>query len=54
MREFTVTIHNEAVIKKLVAKGRKKGEYISKLIEADIRLEQLERRVNEIAKELGK
>lgn len=46
--KFNITIKNEAVIKKLDSLGRKKGEYISKLIEADIRLEQLEQRVKEL------
>ena len=50
MREFTVTIHSAAVIKKLVSLDRKKGEYISKLIEADIRLEQIEARLKELEK----
>lgn len=45
---FTITIRSEKSIKKLESLGRKKGEYIGRLIEADIRLEELEKRVKEL------
>jgi len=48
MQEFTITIHSEAVIKKLESLKRKKGEYISKLVEENIRLENIERRLKEL------
>ena len=48
MKIFTITIHNEAVIKKLESLDKKKGKYISKLIEHEIRLEEMERRLTEI------
>jgi hypothetical protein len=46
--KFTVTIIGDKAIDKLESLGRKKGEYISRLIEADIRLEDLERRLKEL------
>jgi hypothetical protein len=48
MQIFTITIHNKAVIDKLISLDKKKGKYISRLIEADIRLGELERRVKEL------
>lgn len=48
MQIFTITIHNESVIKKLEAMGRKKGEYISRVIEEDIKFEELEKRIKEL------
>ncbi|MFA5305967.1 MAG: hypothetical protein WC365_00820 [Candidatus Babeliales bacterium] len=48
MQIFTITIHNKAVINKLVSLDKKKGAYISRLVEQDIRLGELERRVKEL------
>jgi len=48
MAQFTVEIKSIKAIKKLKSLGRKKGEYISSLIENDIRLEELEKRVERI------
>jgi signal-transduction protein with cAMP-binding, CBS, and nucleotidyltransferase domain len=45
---FTITIRSEKAIKKLESLGRKKGEYISRLIETDIRLEEIEKRLKEL------
>ena len=50
MAQFTIVIKSEAATKKLDSLGRHKGEYISKLIEADIRLEDIERRLKELEK----
>ena len=46
--KFTVTIIGDKAIGKLESLGRHKGEYISGLIEADIRLEQIENRLKEL------
>ncbi|MDD5065016.1 MAG: hypothetical protein PHQ35_09715 [Phycisphaerae bacterium] len=48
MAQFTVEIKSISAINKLKSLGRHKGEYIAKLIEGDIRFEQLERRVKEL------
>lgn len=48
MQIFTITIHSKAVIDKLISLDKKKGAYISRLIEADIKYEDLERRVKEL------
>jgi hypothetical protein len=48
MQIFTITIHNKAVIDKLISLDKKKGKYISRLIEADIRLEELEKRIERL------
>lgn len=48
MQIFTITIHNKAVIDKLISLDKKKGKYISRLIEQDIRLEELEKRLREL------
>jgi hypothetical protein len=48
--QFTIVIKSEKAVAKLESLGRHKGEYISKLIEADIRLEDIERRLKELEK----
>jgi hypothetical protein len=49
-RQFTIIIKGETAIRKLDSLGRKKGEYITRLIEADIKFEELEKRVKELEK----
>lgn len=51
--KFTLSINSDAAIKKLESLGRKKGEYVTKLIERDIRIEELERKVKEL-EEIGR
>lgn len=46
--KFTITIIGENAINKLESLGRKKGEYVSALIDKDIKFEQLEKRVKEL------
>ena len=48
--KFTVTIHNNKAINKLKSLGRKKGKYISELIEKDIKVEELENRIEKLEK----
>jgi hypothetical protein len=43
--KFTITIHNKSVIEKLESKKNSKGEYVSKLIEKDIEVEELKKRI---------
>jgi hypothetical protein len=50
---FTLLITSESAIQKLESLGRKKGEYVTRLIEADIRLEQLEREVKALKDRIG-
>jgi predicted DNA-binding protein len=43
--KFTLSITSESAVKKLESLGRKKGAYVSELIEKDIELEELRRRI---------
>jgi hypothetical protein len=52
MQIFTITIHSDAVITKLESLGRKKGEYITKLIENDILIQNRISKLEEEVKEL--
>lgn len=54
MAQFTVEIKSIKAIEKLKSLGRRKGEYISKLIEDDIRIEELEKRVKELEEKVKK
>lgn len=47
-QKFTLSIQGKLAIQKLESLGRKKGEYVSELINNDIRIEELERRVKEL------
>lgn len=42
---FTIQVIGGKAINKLKSLGRKKGEYVTKLIEQDIRLESIEKRL---------
>lgn len=53
-KQYTVIIKGEAAIRKLETLGRRKGEYISSLIEKDVRIEELEKRIERLErKEYG-
>ena len=45
---FNILINSEKAIAKLNTLGRKKGKYIESLIEKDIRLEEIEKRLNKL------
>lgn len=47
---FTVKIIGKNAIEKLESLGRKKGEYLTRLIEQDIRFENIERRIEQLEK----
>jgi len=46
--KFTITIHNKSATDKLESLGRKKGEYVSKLIEENIKYEELQKRIEKL------
>jgi hypothetical protein len=46
--QFTVEIKSDKAIEKLRSLGRHKGEYISRLIEQDIKLEDIEKRLERL------
>ena len=48
MAQFTVEIKSDKAIEKLRSLGRHKGEYISRLIEQDIKLEDIEKRLERL------
>lgn len=50
MSQFTVEIKGISAIEKLKSLGRRKGEYISALIEKDIEIEELRKRIIELEK----
>ena len=51
---FTITIYNQDVIKKLNSLDRKKGKYIERLIENDVRYDTLREDVDRMAVSLKK
>lgn len=51
---FTITIYNQDVIKKLNSLDRKKGKYIERLIEKDVRYDTLREDVDRMAVSLKK
>lgn len=46
--KFTITIHKQTVIDKLESLKNKKGEYVSGLIEKDIEIEELRKRIEKL------
>ena len=50
---FTLQIMGEGNINKLESMGRKKGEYVSILIERDIKVDGIERRLKEAEEKLS-
>ena len=46
--KFTITIYDEKVIEKFKSLKRKKGKYISDLIEKDMRMEEIEKRIDKL------
>ena len=48
MMKFTLSINSESAIKKLQSLDRRKGEYVSKLIEQDIEIDELKRRIEKL------
>ncbi len=52
--KFTITIKSDIAIKKLESLGRKKGEYIDKLIEKDMEYKELEERIKKLERMMDK
>jgi len=46
--KFTITIHNKSAITKLESMKNKKGEYVSRLIEENIKYEELQKRIEKL------